>query len=77
MSPMAEDPGSCYFEKEGMKFTATVTKHAATAEEWTRRVKQEFPDNKQANCAKLDCEFTNAPKKVNQRSVPLFSIYPC
>ena len=70
MSPMAEDPRSCYVKKEGMKFTSTVTKHAAIVEEWTCCVKQEFPDNTRANCAELNCEFTDAPKKVYQRYLP-------
>ena len=80
---MAEDPWSCYFEKENVKFMVIIAKHAATVEEWTCCVKQKFPDNTHANCVELDYKYTDTPRKVYQRylslirsSVLLYSSYP-
>lgn len=57
-------------DHQGMHFKVTVTVLAATVEEWIRGVKQEFLDAAEVKCVGLDCEFTDAPQKVKQSTLP-------
>ena len=59
-----------HYDEQDMYFTVTFTRHAASVEKWIRRVKEMFLDNAPVKCVGLDCEYTTAPKKVNEKSLP-------
>jgi hypothetical protein len=62
-----------YFVEQGMQFRVTVTLRAPRMKSWIRRVHRDFVDHapEESRCVGLDCEFTDAVKKVKRRNLLL------
>jgi len=58
-----------YFKEEGMDFKVTYTLHAATVENWIRRIKEKLLDAAPVKCDGLDYEYTDAVRKARQRNL--------